>query len=389
MKIADAIYGGTEENTLIEPSAITDATGTEIVTLTLVDANKTSEAIIANTTINTPSVRALISGIDLDNPDTLTKYGYEPAKAISASSDKILAEVEKNKLESATSMIKSLTNLMQKFEPKDFTNPITDQKGLFGKIKATIEQQLQKLLDRYTSFGGELSKIVASIEQFKIQRNQSNALLRDLYHENWRYYQQLQEHVFAGGVCLKHIDDNIIAPMVQRENAGQLEHEEQMRLKEYQRGRDIFERQIHNLTVSAAVALGSMPTTQSMIYNNIALLQKYDATFITTIPAFKNGIIQFITMKQQQHEAAAMEMLDNETNKLLERNAVMAADAMRKITGLAERSGIKPETLINAWETIKQGIDDSEQIRIEAQAQNRIGSENLNKLCAEIRSRFV
>jgi uncharacterized protein YaaN involved in tellurite resistance len=329
--------------------------------LNLADIDKTKEAIINSTNLETPAVRALIAGIDLDKRETLIDYGQKTALSISESSGRILNEMEKNELESAAPMMNALTNLVKKFDPADFKE-LAEKKGLFGRVKETIEQQLQKLLDKYTSFGGELSKIVQSIEQFKIQRNQSNALLRDLYNENWRYYQQLQEHIFAGEIWLKEINDNI-------------------KLQEHRQRRDLFERQIQNLKISGAVALGTMPAIQMIIGNNIALLQKYDAMFITTIPAFKNGIIQFLSMKQQAHEAQAMNKLGEATNELLLRNTNMAAQQMKEIAVLTERPGVSPESIISAWETIKQGIEESEQIRTEAMTA-------LERTCAEIRERF-
>lgn len=365
----------------------TEVKSTDLVVLEPIDSVQKKKDIINSLSLNSPAVKAIIEKIDMDKPETLTMYGNEPAAAISASSDKILKEVEKNRLEASEQMILSLSNLVKRFNPDDFNEPV-QKKGLIAKFAKNATQKLQDILDRYSSFGGELAKIQANLETFKIQRNKSNAILKELYMNNWCYYQQLQEYIYAGELCLNEIDTNILPPMREKHTNGMMTQVEEVQLREYESARNIFEKRIYDLKVSEAVFLQSLPTTQSIIYNNINLLQKYDGAFITTIPAFKNNIILFLSMKQQKHEANSMEMLDNTTAELMRRNANMAATQLKEITSLTERPAINPQVILEAWNTLRAGLEETEKIKADALVQRREGVKVLEQVKAEIQTKF-
>ena len=66
-----------------------------------------------------------------------------------------------------------------------------------------------------------------------------------------------------------------------------------------------------------------------------------------------------------------MQALDEKTNEMLLRNAQNAANNMRLTSQLAGSSSIKVETIEQSWQTIMDGIKDTQAIQVELAKQRQ------------------
>ncbi|WP_242292629.1 toxic anion resistance protein, partial [Bacillus cereus group sp. BfR-BA-01441] len=89
---------------------------------------------------------------------------------------------------------------------------------------------------------------------------------------------------------------------------------------------------------------------------------KINTAFITTIPIFKNGIIQAVNAKRQKLVADSMAELDRRTNELLKKNAQNIATQSVEVARLSGSSSIKMETLEETWNIISRGMQETQQI---------------------------
>ena len=95
---------------------------------------------------------------------------------------------------------------------------------------------------------------------------------------------------------------------------------------------------------------------------NNKLIGKINTAFITTIPIFKNGIIQAVNAKRQKLVADSMAELDRRTNELLKKNAQNIATQSVEVARLSGSSSIKMETLEETWNIISRGMQETQQI---------------------------
>ena len=110
------------------------------------------------------------------------------------------------------------------------------------------------------------------------------------------------------------------------------------------------------------VALLTAPQIRMIQRGNNKLIGKINTAFITTIPIFKNGIIQAVNAKRQKLVADSMAELDRRTNELLKKNAQNIATQSVEVARLSGSSSIKMETLEETWNIISRGMQETQQI---------------------------
>ncbi|MDF4755838.1 toxic anion resistance protein, partial [Vibrio parahaemolyticus] len=109
-------------------------------------------------------------------------------------------------------------------------------------------------------------------------------------------------------------------------------------------------------------ALLTAPQIRMIQRGNNKLIGKINTAFITTIPIFKNGIIQAVNAKRQKLVADSMAELDRRTNELLKKNAQNIATQSVEVARLSGSSSIKMETLEETWNIISRGMQETQQI---------------------------
>lgn len=151
---------------------------------------------------------------------------------------------------------------------------------------------------------------------------------------------------------------------------------------------EMMEQRIYDLELAKMVSIQSAPQIKLIQKGNYNLLRKIGSAFVVTIPVFKTGIIQAITIKRQKVQADAMKALDDRTNEMLLRNAQNISAQSIDIARLSGSSSIKIETLENTFNTIVQGIQDTMKIEEENKIARQQGRLRLEQLQTDIKNKF-
>jgi uncharacterized protein YaaN involved in tellurite resistance len=123
-----------------------------------------------------------------------------------------------------------------------------------------------------------------------------------------------------------------------------------------------------DLRVAENVAMQSIPMLKTMQFSNLNLIRKINSAFIITMPVFKQSLAQAVMLRRQRIQADALKALDDKTNEMLLKNAQNSAEQSKMIAKMASGSSIQVETLEKTWQTIVNGIDETQRIQKEAQA---------------------
>jgi uncharacterized protein YaaN involved in tellurite resistance len=122
------------------------------------------------------------------------------------------------------------------------------------------------------------------------------------------------------------------------------------------------------------------PQIRMLQRGNTTLIAKINSAFITTIPIFKNGLINAIAAKRQNLVAQSMNELDKRTNELLLRNAQNISQQSVDIARLAGSSSIKIETIEETWNIIIKGMQETKTIEEENKRLREEGKIRLEQL---------
>ena len=321
----------------------------------------------------------LVSTINVNDPNTIVKFGAEAADQISAASDQVLNSMSIQQINDTGVMMKNLAAIMDQFDAKE----LEDKPGLFSKLKKNIE----KILNKYDTMGKEIDKIYVQLRGYETEIEQANTKLDNMYEANIGYYQQLVKYIMAGEQGVKELDA-FIEEYQKKAQENPDDGTIRMDLSNLQQMREMLDQRVMDLKIAENVALQTVPMLKTMEYSNLNLVRKINSAFIITMPVFKQSLAQAIMLKRQRIQAESMKALDEKTNELLIKNAQNTVEQSKLIAQMSANSSIKVETLQQTWQTIVNGIDEVQAIQDEAKAKRKEDAKALEDIKADYKRRM-
>ncbi len=341
---------------------------------------ETSNA-IKNQLISNDEINKLVSTIDINDTNSIVRFGSEAADDISKASDQVLNSMSMDQINDTGVLLTALANIMSKFDAEELKKE--DKKGFFGNLK----KQIDRLLEKYTSMGNDVDKIYVQLKQYENELQSSNAKLETMYTANIEYYKQLVKYIMAGEQACVELD-GYIEEYRQKVAANPDAGTVAMDLQTLEQTRSILEQRVMDLKIAENVAMQTVPMLKTMQFSNVNLVRKIDSAFIITLPIFKQALAQAVMLKRQKVIADGMSALDKTTNELLIKNADNTVNQSKMIAQMANGNSIQIETLEKTWTTIVNGIQETKQIQDEARARRKSDSERLKKLKDDYKSKL-
>ncbi len=313
--------------------------------------------------VNSREVDAIVSTIEVFNLETIASFGSEAAEEISKASDIVLNSMNMSQLDESSEMLTALSKIMSKFD----IDELKEDKGLFGKLFGNLKKQLEKILEKYHTMGGEVDKIYVQLKQYESEIKQANRKLDQMFDANVNYYHDLVKYILAGEQAGKELEAYIAQRQSDFEATG--DNAIQLELASLNNSLMMLEQRTQDLRTAENVAMQSIPMIKTMEFSNMNLVRKINSAFIVTLPVFKQALAQAVMLKRQKIQAEAMAELDKKTNEMLIKNARNTVEQSKMTARLASGSSIKIETLETTWRTIVNGIDETRAIQENARKQ--------------------
>ena len=322
----------------------------------------------------------LVSTINLNDSNTIVKFGAEAAEEISKASDQVLKSMTIDQVNDTGVMLKELASIMDKFDIKE----IQDEKpGFFGNLK----KKLEKIIGKYETMGSEDDRIYVQLKKYENEIGDANTKLDNMYDANLCYYQELVKYIMAGEQAVKELDQ-YIADYTAKCEANPDDGTIRMDLSNLTQMREILDQRVMDLKVAENVAIQTVPMLKTMEYSNLNLVRKINSAFIITMPVFKQALAQAIMLKRQKIIADSMQALDEKTNEMLKKNAQNTVAQSKQIAAMASGSSIKVETLQETWTTIVNGIDEVQKIQSDAREKRKQDAVALEEIKADYKKRM-
>jgi uncharacterized protein YaaN involved in tellurite resistance len=322
-----------------------------------------------------PDIQNLASSIDEKDQIQILEFGKEPAVQISRFSDQILSNMRTTKVEDSGELLKHLGRIMDKFDAKDFQKT---SGGLFGKFFKKGEKMIEKLFGKYQTMGQEIDKIYVEISKFQHEMVDATNMLENMYEQNYQYYLTLEKYVVAGEIKVEELKNNQLPQLESR--AAQGDQLASMQLDSLKNAIELLEQRIYDLEMAKMVSLQTAPQIRLLQRGNTKLIGKINSAFVTTIPIFKNGLIQAVAAKRQKLVADSMSELDRRTNEMLLKNAQNISQQSTDIARLAGAPSIKIETIEETWNIIIKGMQETRAIEEENKRLREEGTKRLEQL---------
>ena len=337
---------------------------------------------LRNDLVNSAAVDALVSKIELDNLDSIVTFGGEVATEISKSSDLVLNSMNIAQIEETSKMLGVLANIMSKFDIEE----IKQDPGLFDKLFGGIKKQLDKIMAKYQTMGGEIDKIYVELKGYEGEIKETNKKLNTMFDSNVNYYHDLLKYILAGEQGCKELESAIAERTAEMERTG--DKSIQFELTTLNNALMMLEQRTQDLRVAENVAMQTIPMLKTMEFSNINLIRKINSAFIITLPIFKQSLAQAIMLKRQRLQAEALSELDKKTNEMILKNATNTVEQAKLTAQMASGSSIKVDTLEKSWKTIVNGIEETKRIQDDARRQRAEDKVKLENIKNEFYKKF-
>ncbi|MBO0958257.1 toxic anion resistance protein [Neobacillus sp. MM2021_6] len=322
-----------------------------------------------------PEIQNLARTIDERDQIQILEFGKEPAVQISRFSDQILSNMRTTKVEDSGELLKHLGRIMDKFDAKDFQKTSS---GLFGKLFKKGEKMVEKLFGKYQTMGSEIDKVYVEISKYQHEMVDSTNMLEQMYEQNYQYYLTLEKYIVAGELKVEELKNHQLPQLEARVASG--DQLASMQLDSLKNAIDLLEQRIYDLEMAKMVSLQTAPQIRLLQRGNTKLIGKINSAFVTTIPIFKNGLIQAVAAKRQKLVADSMSELDRRTNEMLLKNAQNISQQSTDIARLAGGPSIKIETIEESWNIIIKGMQETQAIEEENRRMRIEGTKRLEQL---------
>jgi uncharacterized protein YaaN involved in tellurite resistance len=326
-------------------------------------------------------VEALTSLIEVENPDSILKFGRDASQGVAKVSDNLLNTIRVNKNEENSKMLQHLAKIMDKFDIDDFQD--TKEPNFIQKIFKKANNALEMMFQKYETLGGEVEKIQIELEKYEREIGMSNKQLGAMLNENFDFYNELQKYIVAGEMAVEEMDNEILPHYKQlSETSG-----DQMDLVNYQdllKIYDMLNQRVYDLRIAENISIQTIPMLKGMQHNNYNLIRKINSAFVVTLPVFKQCLSQAILLKKQELQAQSLKALDDKTNELLLKNAQNVSQQSAQIARMAGSSSIQIETLEKMHNTIKSGIEETMRIEENSRVAIKDNTKRLEQLNTSI-----
>ena len=330
-------------------------------------------------------VKALSTTINFRDANAILNFGNEPAEEVSKFADNILNNIKATTAQGTSVMIKQLTDIMNRFDRKDFEKE--EKKGFFAKVFGKGEDKIAKMMNKYKTIGGEIDGIYTEITKYKKDLNDSNLMLEHMYEQNFDYYKELEKYIAAGNIMVERIEQEEIPKMEKLAATG--DQVEVMNLENAKGSLEMLKQRIYDLEMGKMVSLQTAPQIKMIQKGNYRLVSKIHSAFVITIPVFKNGVIQAIALKRQKLVSDSLSELDRTTNELLMKNAESIKNQSIDIERLSGGSSVKLDTLEKTWQTIMEGIDETKRIQEENNQLRIEGTKRIQEMNGEMKQKLL
>ena len=319
--------------------------------------------------------------IDVTNSKAVMTYGVGTQKKMADFSEKTLESVKTKDMGEVGDMVSGLVTQLKNFDLDE------NEKGIMGFFKKK-GNQMQELKTKYTTVEKNVEAISNELEKHQVTLLKDVELLDRMYELNLTYFKELSMYILAGKKKLKEVRETDL-PALQKKAAESGLPEDAQAAKDLADQCDRFEKKLHDLQLTRAVAMQTGPQIRMIQSSNQIMAEKIQSTIVNTIPLWKNQMVIAIGIEHANQAAKAEREVNDMTNALLRKNAEKLKQATVESAKEAERGVVDIETLRHTNEMLISTMDEVLAIQQEGKQKRAAAEKDLAQIEAQLRQKLL
>ena len=297
--------------------------------------------------------------IDVENTAQILQYGAAAQKKMADFSDAALENVRTQDLGEVGDLIVDVVGELKGFDSEE-------KKGILGLFKKQTEK-LELMKTRYAKAETNVEKISDALQQHQVRLLKESAVLDKMYQQNLSYFKELTMYILAGKQKLEETRTGKLAQLQQTAQQTGLAEDAQ-KARDLADQCDRFEKKIHDLELTRAIAIQTAPQIRMIQNNDTVMVEKIQTTLVNTIPLWKNQMVLALGIAHSAEAAQAQRQVTDITNALLKQNAQKLHMASVETAKEAERGIVEIETLKATNAQLIQTFDEVMKIQADGRA---------------------
>ena len=330
-------------------------------------------------------VEELKDSVDVTDAQGILGYGLPAQSRIANFADSLLGDV-RNKDAGAGG--EALSDLLKKVRELD-VDSLGGGSGvaripIIGKFANTFD----RFATRYQKVATGIDRIVDALERARMALLKDMTVLDKMFELNLDYLKQLDIYIAAGERVLEELRATSI-PALEAEAAASSDVMVAQRLTDLQQAALRFERRLHDLKLTRMVAVQTAPQIRLIQSNDQNLVEKIQASVLTTIPLWKNQIVIAISLYRQQKALELQKDVSDTTNELLAKNAELLKVGSAKVGKEVERGVIDVETLRKVNADLVATLEETIRIQDEGRTRRAEAEGEIAQLQTDLRQKLL
>ena len=277
----------------------------------------------------------------------INTVGTTAGAAVGRLADEIMSKV--NVTDDNTEFGKSITTILTLTRAVDIDS-LQEDKSIVGRIKKFFVNAQQKVGDQYKNSKEQIDEIMKTLQTGINRQHGECEWLDKAYNENKEYLFELRD-TLVGLEEVTKAQDAVLAEMQANKDVDSFAIQEQKMICEaLSKQEDKIRRLIMMCELSG-------PRLMSMKKVNLNTVSKFEDLKSVVIPAWKSQLAEQLISERQRKDNELGNLIDNETNRLLETNSKMVAANMLDAAKANNRGIVDIKTLRNVHKTMIDSIE--------------------------------
>ncbi|MEO4054881.1 toxic anion resistance protein [Solibacillus sp. CAU 1738] len=294
--------------------------------------------------------------LKINTYENVLSFGLSAQQALRDFTANMSVHAERKDHSKVGEVLSQLVSYLEQIDPDAL---LEHNKGFLGKLFSRPKQSTQEVMSHYKKLSKQIDRLAIQLEHAQMGLLRDFKLLEELYNLNEQYFHEVNIYIAAGELKLADETSKLTPAQPDSFLSYQQANDEKMAI-------EWLDRRLYDLQISREIAIQAAPQIRLMQQTNQLLIDKIQASVMTTIPMWQTQIATLLTMNQQRRLIEAQEKLTRASDELARKNG-------RMLDMKVKQTGITHADIDKFKQTQLQLIQDIEEtLRVHAKANDTL-----------------
>ena len=330
-------------------------------------------------------VDVLAESIRVEDAQGILFYGVSAQRAISDHADSVLAQIRSRDSGGEEDILKNLIRDVQSLDVDGITSI---PKCPLSRLFDSLNRKMRRFSARYEALSVDVERTTRGLEAARMRLIKDIALLDGMYERNLENLRALDLYILAGERKQTEIDETVL-PALKRQADASGDPAIAQRYEDARQFADRFEKKLHDLRLSRAIALQAGPQLRIIQNSDQALAEKIQSAILNTIPLWKNQIVIALSLSRQKRALETQRQLSHATNAMMRQNATLIKENAADVAGASKRGISELMTLQKTHRDLIATLEEALEIHRDGRAGRMRAEEALSGLEANLKQALL